>query len=447
MKMRRGRSKPTHRSCRVPTYLPLCPVLGYAASREMSRKETHIQNMQAVYNRLNGWERVSSKNSCNVVSLTFHPVQAALNPRHPEALKVGLCLVSQAMGVMLLLALAYSLCLSAGWPALYTDCSVFPDVGQPQQRGPPSVRQVGWLNHPPMGVLCEPHPPTSFEWCMGHCSIHQGQQSCSTSKCTCKEHCMGTQDVCLGSGAPQIPSHYSLPDALAARPGQTKLLLDGKPPTHYTQGATHQITVIPDGDRSSASTWFLLDSGVGRFSLLPGADISKWQLKCDGTRASFASETNSPVNLFWTAPENSNNHAVALRVAAATSMGNLTINGAVLNSTAHALPPGETGYFCMVSQAAKVIGTGSPVPMQQCISMPAGTVGAMLQQACEAACFQDSGTYFCARCSHVYDPVKDGNGSAFEDLPESWRCPLCGAPKAAYAKQLRDTGDVAWVHI
>ncbi|CAE7556360.1 unnamed protein product [Symbiodinium natans] len=350
------------------------------------------------------------------------------------------------MSARVLLALAYSLGLSAGWPSLYTDCSVFPDLGEPQPRGPASVQKVGWRNHPPLALLCEPHPPTSFEWCMGHCTFRQGAQSCSLSKCTCKERCMGTQDVCLGAGAPQIPSHYSLPDALAAQPGRTKLLLEGKPASSYTQGVKHRLTVVPDGDSTSASTWFLLDSGVGRFSMLPGA-VGKWQLKCDGTRASFVSETNAPVDLFWTAPKDSS-EAVALRVAAATSMGNLTLNAAVLNSRAKStLPPGELGYFCTVTQAAEINGTGSPVPMKQCMTMPAGTVGASSKSECEASCFEGAGTYFCARCSHVYDPVKDGNGSAFEDLPDSWRCPLCGAPKSAYAKQLTETGKALWVHI
>lgn len=42
----------------------------------------------------------------------------------------------------------------------------------------------------------------------------------------------------------------------------------------------------------------------------------------------------------------------------------------------------------------------------------------------------------CTRCAHVYDPVRDGNGLAFEDLPDTWTCPICGAPKYVYAKQL-----------
>lgn len=50
--------------------------------------------------------------------------------------------------------------------------------------------------------------------------------------------------------------------------------------------------------------------------------------------------------------------------------------------------------------------------------------------------------YGCVLCNHVYDAQRDGNGTAFEDLPDSWRCPVCGAPKAAYLQ--RSSGD--WVH-
>lgn len=35
----------------------------------------------------------------------------------------------------------------------------------------------------------------------------------------------------------------------------------------------------------------------------------------------------------------------------------------------------------------------------------------------------------CAICTTVYD---GSNGTAFEDLPESWRCPVCMAPKSAF---------------
>jgi len=41
----------------------------------------------------------------------------------------------------------------------------------------------------------------------------------------------------------------------------------------------------------------------------------------------------------------------------------------------------------------------------------------------------------CTACEYVYDPAKgdtDGGippGTAFEDLPDDWICPVCGVPK------------------
>jgi len=42
--------------------------------------------------------------------------------------------------------------------------------------------------------------------------------------------------------------------------------------------------------------------------------------------------------------------------------------------------------------------------------------------------------YHCQVCNHVYDPQRDGGGKAFKDLPDTWRCPVCGASKSAYFK-------------
>lgn len=41
-------------------------------------------------------------------------------------------------------------------------------------------------------------------------------------------------------------------------------------------------------------------------------------------------------------------------------------------------------------------------------------------------------SFVCSVCSHVYDAEADGGGMAFEDLPETWVCPVCGQPKSAY---------------
>lgn len=46
--------------------------------------------------------------------------------------------------------------------------------------------------------------------------------------------------------------------------------------------------------------------------------------------------------------------------------------------------------------------------------------------------------YKCTICGHVYDP-KEGDpdsgiapGTAFEDIPDDWVCPICGVGKEDY---------------
>ena len=48
--------------------------------------------------------------------------------------------------------------------------------------------------------------------------------------------------------------------------------------------------------------------------------------------------------------------------------------------------------------------------------------------------------YRCLLCGHVYDPAEGDStqgiapNTRFEELPESWTCPDCGAPKDQYEK-------------
>ena len=48
--------------------------------------------------------------------------------------------------------------------------------------------------------------------------------------------------------------------------------------------------------------------------------------------------------------------------------------------------------------------------------------------------------YECELCGYVYDPERGDKkggiepGTAFEDLPESWECPICGAKKMQFKK-------------
>ncbi|UFS68781.1 rubredoxin [Geomonas sp. RF6] len=48
------------------------------------------------------------------------------------------------------------------------------------------------------------------------------------------------------------------------------------------------------------------------------------------------------------------------------------------------------------------------------------------------------GTYICTICQYVYDPAlgdPDGGiapGTSFNDLPDEWVCPVCGAGKEVF---------------
>jgi len=49
--------------------------------------------------------------------------------------------------------------------------------------------------------------------------------------------------------------------------------------------------------------------------------------------------------------------------------------------------------------------------------------------------------YTCTLCGYVYDPETGDpdnsieSGTAFEDLPDDWTCPLCGAGKDEFEEE------------
>lgn len=59
----------------------------------------------------------------------------------------------------------------------------------------------------------------------------------------------------------------------------------------------------------------------------------------------------------------------------------------------------------------------------------------------EAPSVNKAERYVCKVCGYVYDPVKgdpDGGiapGTKFEDIPDSWTCPVCGATKSEFEKE------------
>ncbi|PKN73702.1 MAG: High molecular weight rubredoxin [Deltaproteobacteria bacterium HGW-Deltaproteobacteria-10] len=53
----------------------------------------------------------------------------------------------------------------------------------------------------------------------------------------------------------------------------------------------------------------------------------------------------------------------------------------------------------------------------------------------------EAARYVCSVCGYVYDPVNGdpdsgvAPGTRFEDIPDSWVCPICGAAKAQFEKE------------
>lgn len=51
---------------------------------------------------------------------------------------------------------------------------------------------------------------------------------------------------------------------------------------------------------------------------------------------------------------------------------------------------------------------------------------------------QAPSSYECRSCGYVYEPAKGDNQSnvpantLFEDLPDSWRCPVCSVPRSQF---------------
>lgn len=49
--------------------------------------------------------------------------------------------------------------------------------------------------------------------------------------------------------------------------------------------------------------------------------------------------------------------------------------------------------------------------------------------------------YVCTICGFIYDEAEGhpesgiAPGTKWEDVPEDWACPLCGAPKAMFEEQ------------
>ena len=99
----------------------------------------------------------------------------------------------------------------------------------------------------------------------------------------------------------------------------------------------------------------------------------------------------------------------------------------------------------------EIIGTGKPMTYSYYREVLCGKTPPTAPSHIPAACETDAGSngkeestmqkYVCNVCGYVYDPEKgdpDGGiepGTAFEDIPEDWVCPVCGVGKDQFSPQ------------
>ena len=80
----------------------------------------------------------------------------------------------------------------------------------------------------------------------------------------------------------------------------------------------------------------------------------------------------------------------------------------------------------------------------------AGLATAVPAESSAAAPAPPPTRWICDSCSHIYDAAKDdpsGKNTPFPDLPSTWVCPVCGAPKSSYGPQLLPgSNETVWVH-
>jgi rubredoxin len=80
-------------------------------------------------------------------------------------------------------------------------------------------------------------------------------------------------------------------------------------------------------------------------------------------------------------------------------------------------------------------------PATEMPATEAHTHGAEAESAAPAAppTPQEMDRYECRACGYAYEPVKGDNrgkipaGVPFEEVPERWKCPVCGAPKTQFS--------------
>lgn len=80
--------------------------------------------------------------------------------------------------------------------------------------------------------------------------------------------------------------------------------------------------------------------------------------------------------------------------------------------------------------------TPNPASPQEASIAEPTSVPSNFAEAAEAS--EDFDCYECAACGYTYEPLKGDNrgnippNTDFKQIPNTWRCPVCGAPKTRF---------------
>jgi flavin reductase (DIM6/NTAB) family NADH-FMN oxidoreductase RutF/rubredoxin len=100
----------------------------------------------------------------------------------------------------------------------------------------------------------------------------------------------------------------------------------------------------------------------------------------------------------------------------------------------------HTIFVGTVTEAA-VLSAGEPMTYAYYHQIKRGTTPKTAPVYVESLSAPAARKFRCAVCGYLYDPAlgdPEGGvppGTAFEDLPDGWTCPLCGAPKSEFVPE------------
>jgi flavin reductase (DIM6/NTAB) family NADH-FMN oxidoreductase RutF/rubredoxin len=251
----------------------------------------------------------------------------------------------------------------------------------------------------------------------------------------------------LGYGMYVVGSHSG--DKINAQIANTVFQITSEPPTVAVsinkKNLTHEYIQASKSFAASVLWSETPLAFIGAFGFKSGRDIDKFkevQYKIG--------VTGSPIVLENTVSYLEANVLQAVDAGTHTIFIGQVVEAAVLNDKPTmtyeyyqqvkrgTTPKTAPSYQAPKTEAPMAVGTVAASPFAAAPApQPAPTAPGAPKQGQEAAKMVK---YKCQVCGWIYDPAvgdPDGGiqpGTAFEDIPENWTCPICGAAKSEFVK-------------